>query len=107
VELLVLQQLHEISVAVLVDFAVRVVPLVALLALHPLLSVSHFRVTVEVDLLAEVAVLVLFIGFSAEFAQPRKGVLVKLTARPEVLFLPVTCVAADFISTAAWLLLIF
>ena len=79
-ELLVLQQLHEISVAVLVDLAIRVVPLVTLLALHPLLSVSHFRVTVEVDLLAEVAVLVLFIGFSTKLAQPRKGVLVKLTA---------------------------
>ena len=52
------------------------VPLVALLTLNPLLAVGHLRVTVEVDLLAEVAVLVLFIGLSAKLAQPREGVLV-------------------------------
>ena len=75
-EFLVFQELDEVGVAVLVDLAVGVVPLVALLALHPLLPVGDLRVPVEVDLLAEVAVLVLLVGLSAQFAQPGKSVLV-------------------------------
>ena len=82
-----LKILVEMRVLILLYLAFDVVPLSAFLALHPFLAIGDVRVPVVVDLLAEVAVLVLVEGLSADLAIPNKCLLVYFPTGPPGLLL--------------------
>ena len=63
------------------------VPLRALATLDPLLAVGNLRLSTEVNLFAEVAILVFLVCIGAELAKPGEAALVKLAALPEILFI--------------------
>lgn len=52
------------------NLTINVIPLVALFALNPFFAVGDLRVTIEVNLFAKVAVLILLESVSAELTEP-------------------------------------
>lgn len=84
---ILLKILDEISVFILLNLAVDMVPLGAFLTLDPLLAIGDVRVAVVVDLFAKVTVLVLVESLGAYFAKPDKCLLVYLPTGPPGLIL--------------------
>jgi hypothetical protein len=76
---IIIQAFLQSNVSILFNLAFDMVPLLALVALNVLLAIAHNVILMaffEIDLLAEVTVLVFPVSFRADIAEPEKGVLV-------------------------------